>query len=545
MRRGFWSKIVDCLIFPRGFYKVYNMFFILACMILVYIFVYITGGTKYVYSHTMYIPIILASVSSGVKGGLIIGLIAGILLGPLMPLDTKTKETQEFLNWFYRLIVFLFVGLISGVAFNEFRKKTKQIINLVTHNQETKIPSINLLNSDLLYNKIDLTKIKYLVSLVINNHYNIINLFNRKYYIELVKGLYERVKELLPSESLIFQSETNRFWLCLTCSDINSFVDRLLQSINQNFYINNIPVYVEISFGIAKYEQENIFKIFKNADTASLYANKLNLQYLEYNSELNKNSKNIELLGMFREALDSELLELYYQPKIDLKTNKPIGFEALLRWKHPEKGWISPGQIIPLVEETQLINPLTEWIFRRSLQTLTKLNDKNMSISINISAKNIHNPHFLKTIKLIMEEYNIDPRNVELELTESTIMENLSFSIELLQSLRNNHIQLSIDDFGTGYSSLAYLNQLPINIVKIDRSFISNIVEDEGAKSIVNSVINLVHKLGMKVVAEGVETYEIGQLLLNMNCDIAQGYFYAKPMSEESLFTWLQKNNSK
>lgn len=538
-----WNKIIDYLVFPKGLSKLYNVLIILILMTLVYLVVYITGGTKYVYSHTMYIPIILATISNGIVGGLIAGIIGGILLGPLMPLDTSTNETQDFINWLYRLIIYTFVGIISGLAFNEFKKKTRQIINLITHHQETNIPSINLLNSNTLIKELDLGKIQYLISIVVNNHDNIIDLFSRKHFTELVKNIYQRIKFITPNESWIFQSETNRFWLCMSSNNIDLFIEKLLTALNDNFYINDIPIYVEISIGIVKYKQSDLLKEFKNADTASFYARKFNLQYLIYDPKLYKNSHNIELLGMFRDALYKEQIEIYYQPKIELKTQKTIGLEALLRWKHPELGWISPGKIIPLVEETHLINPLTEFVMKYSLQTLQKLKNKDISISINISAKNLQHPNFVKKICKLISEYNINPKKVELELTESTIMENISINKAILCKLREKDIQLSIDDFGTGYSSLAYISQLPIDIVKIDRDFINDLTKDDESQKIVKAIIDLVHNLGMKVLAEGVETQEIDTLLLEMNCDMAQGYYYAKPMNEEALLLWLEENN--
>ena len=264
----------------------------------------------------MYIPIILATISNGLIGGLIAGMIGGILLGPLMPLDTFTKEAQEFLNWFYRLVIFTFVGIISGLAFNEFKKKTKQIINLITHHQETNIPSINLLNSNTLIKELDLGKIKYLISIVVNNHDNIIDLFSRKHFTELIKNIYQRIKCITPNESWIFQSETNRFWLCILNQNIDEFMEKLLATLNQNFYINEIPIYVEISIGIVKYKQSDLLKEFKNADSASFYALKFNLLYLLYDPWLYKNSHNIELLGMFHEALYNEQLEIFINQKL-------------------------------------------------------------------------------------------------------------------------------------------------------------------------------------------------------------------------------------
>lgn len=536
------EKLINHIMFPKGIVKVYHLIFIILAIVIVYLFVLFTGGTKYVYSHTMYIPIILASISFGVTGGITVGLIAGILLGPLMPLDTITGEHQAFMNWFYRLIIFIVIGLISGLSFNAFRKSMQKIIKLVSFNQETDIPNVSLLNRYFLANKTD---IKYLLTVVINNNENIIDLFSRKHYIIVLTNLYQRIKAVLPKETQIFQAESNKLWICLASINIDYFIEKITSSLNDNFLIDNIPIYVEISIGIVKFEKHDLIEEFKNSDAASTYAHKLNLQYLYYNPKYTVVSKNIELLGQFRDALYKEQLEVYYQPKVDLLTNKPIGLEALLRWTHPEKGPIAPLDIIPLVEETHLINPLTDLVLKRSLQTLVELQYVGIytTVSVNVSAKNLHQPQFFASIIDLIKKHDVNPSSLELELTESVLMENINANSLILDELKRSQIRLSIDDYGTGYSSLSYLNQLPIKIVKIDKYFIMNMLNDDGLKNIVKSTIDLIHKLGMKVVAEGVESKLIAESLVKMNCDMGQGYYFAKPMNKKALFNWFLNNN--
>lgn len=235
---------------------------------------------------------------------------------------------------------------------------------------------------------------------------------------------------------------------------------------------------------------------------------------------------------------------LYYQPKIEIATNKTYGFEALVRWEHPEKGMISPGDFIPIVEETQLINPLTEWVLDKSLIKLKELheNDIKSSFAINISTKNLQNPRFLEKVVSIFEKHHMASSDIEFEITESALMGNPEKSRYLLDNLKNYNIILSIDDFGTGYSSLAYLSRLPVNNIKIDQYFIKNLTKDVGVRHIVKATIDLSHNIGLKVIAEGVENKEALDILKEFNCDYAQGYYFSKPFPDTQLLDWLNKN---
>ncbi len=544
MRTKFTRLFIKFFIQPRGINQSLNVLLLTVFMLLVYFFVYQFGGTKYVYTHTMYIPIIMASISFGVTGGVIVGIISGLLLGPLMPLDTINNEPQLLLNWLYRMVIFFIIGLISGISSYFFRKNNERIINLLTHNQETGLPNINIIDSITL-NKVNSDNVNLVMTVLVNNYENIISLLGRTLYVNLIKDINFRIKKIVTRDTKIIHADNNKLWIYLNNENNKSVSGQILASLNKTFFIDDIPLYVEFTFGsIYCNENLNLIDCFNRSDAAAKYAQKINIQHLVYNRNYIKNNSNIELLGMFREALNSDQLSLYYQPKMDLRTNKPIGLEALIRWKNSNRGVISPTEFVPLVEKTQLITPLTEWVLKKALNTLKKFQEKQIhtTISINISTKDLHYSKFFDNVIKIINDHGIEPKNVELEITESALMENPEISIYLLQKLKDHQIGLSIDDYGKGYSSLSYLSNFPVNTVKIDQYFIKEMLEDKGVNHIVKSTIDLVHNLGIKVLAEGVETEEIAKSLIEMGCDMAQGYYFAKPMKTTEVMEWYQSN---
>jgi len=540
--KGKYAKIINYLLYPKGYAIAINVFIIALLSFFVYLFVYCTGGTKYVYTHSSYLPVIFASVVFGVKGGFITGIICGVLLGPLMPLDTKTGEVQETLNWVFRMGVFVIVGVFSGLMANVFRYNTKRIIDYLTHNQETGIPNISALTKNYLIKEtLDDENTQLAFSILINKYENIIEVISRDHYNDLINQIYHNLRSNLPQETQIIQSATDKIWVAIKDPNIEEYINKILTTLNVSYYINNIPLFVTFSIGVCRHQNYySLIDTFKNADMSARRAQKYNVPYLIFQNEHIESFRNIELLGMFRNALYQEELNLHYQPKICLKTNKPIGIEALLRWNHPKHGEIKPLEIIPLIEETELINTLTYWVLKRSLDTVSNLSklDIKMKISLNISPKNLMDKNFIDRLIDLVDHYNIDNECIEFEITESALIENLDLCAKLLKHIKDYRIGLSIDDFGIGYSSLSYLSNLPVDIVKIDRFFINQMTKEKAVRHIVHSTIELVHDLGMKVVAEGVENQEQLEILKGMNCDYVQGYLYAKPMNETDLINW-------
>lgn len=222
----------------------------------------------------------------------------------------------------------------------------------------------------------------------------------------------------------------------------------------------------------------------------------------------------------------------------------PTGLEALIRWQHPNRGLIMPDNFIPLVEQTQLIHLLTDWVIKKAIEKNTILHERQlkMQISVNVSVKNLLDPEFINRVNKIIDEYKASPIDIEFEITESMLMSNPDEIKKILEKMKKRGHLISIDDFGTGYSSLAYLSQFPIDIVKIDRYFIQDLNHNESTRQIVESTINLAHNLGFKVVAEGVEDEEILNYLRQYGCDYGQGYYFAKPLRDQEIDDWYNKH---
>jgi len=244
-------------------------------------------------------------------------------------------------------------------------------------------------------------------------------------------------------------------------------------------------------------------------------------------------------------AINDDQLELYYQPQILMATKVLYGVEALVRWRHPVHGLIYPDKFIPLSERTGLIEPLTEKVLNIAcLQSFTwQKKGYKIKISVNVSAQNITSLTLPEQLHSLIDKYQIDPSMLVLEVTESALMGNISTSLDILTRLRMKGFPLSIDDFGTGFSSLSHLHKIPFTELKIDQSFIFNLIEDSDSYAIVETCVMLGHKLDMEVVAEGVESAAIWDVLLAMECNIAQGYFIAKPIPAGEFIHWLENSD--
>lgn len=516
---------------------------------LIYLFVYETGGIKYVFSHTMYLPIIFAGIFWGFKGGALIGIIGGLMLGPIMPIDTITGEKQQLINWIYRTIYFFIVGGTVG-TFSDFLKEyIKKIHYISTHNSETGLYNMVSLNldkvvSDFLEKK---TKINVLSISWINID-EIINNFGIRICVSVIKELNERMKNIFSEDKFIFiHSDISKYYALIECDQPRLCLNQIDRLISEPFLINNIPFYAEFAVGLAEYDKsDSDLNPFQKANMATLYAKKSGVSssiFNDVNIKITKN--NLILLGEFPAAIQNNQTILYYQPKIDLHTKKTIGMEALIRWNHPEKGMICPADFIPLVEESNLIHPLTDFVLNESLSKLHEFNENGYypTISINISPKNIANPSFLDRVALILDQHDVKKECIEFEITESSLMFNPEKVNLILRCFKNHNIKLSIDDFGTGYSSLSYLSRFPIDIIKLDQFFIRQLSLMKGTYYIVESAINLAHNLGLKIIAEGIEDTETEKMLIDMGCDMGQGYLYSKPLNDQDISSWIEKNN--
>lgn len=334
--------------------------------------------------------------------------------------------------------------------------------------------------------------------------------------------------------------------------EVSGIAQRLLNSISQPLILNKHEIIVTASVGISIYpsDGQEAAVLLKNANTAvsrAKVAGKNTYQF--FTTEMNQAAlKRLILENQLRRVLEREELCLFYQPQIALSTGQLVGMEALLRWQHPEAGLLSPGQFVSVAEEMNLIIPIGEWVLRTACyqtQAWQAAGLLPIRISINVSSRQFKPIYWLQTIKNVLQESQLAPHYLELELTESVLMEehndNNNSIVAVLTELRTMGVQIAIDDFGTGYSSLSYLKRLPVNTLKIDRSFIQDINSNRDDAAIITAIIALAHSLHLSVVAEGVENREQLMFLQSRQCEIVQGYLLSKPLSQEEMTKLLQR----
>ena len=265
-----------------------------------------------------------------------------------------------------------------------------------------------------------------------------------------------------------------------------------------------------------------------------------------YSSELDPYSvRRLTLLGELRSAIDNQQLLLYYQPKVDLTTNRAVGVEALLRWKHPQHGLIPPGEFIPVAEQSDLIHNLTYWVMDEALLQchVWRQMGYTLNVAINLSPRNLHNPGFPIKVGGLLAKWAVPASGITLEITENAIMIDPERALKTLLRLNHMGVNLSIDDFGTGYSSLLYLKRLPVSQIKVDRSFVMDMTHDKDDAIIVQSTIDLGHNMNCQVVAEGVENKETLERLRRMGCDQIQGYYLSRPLPADEITAWFAQSN--
>jgi diguanylate cyclase (GGDEF)-like protein/PAS domain S-box-containing protein len=321
---------------------------------------------------------------------------------------------------------------------------------------------------------------------------------------------------------------------------------RLLPSVNLPHRIENSELHVSCSVGIAIYPDDGaeIGELMRNAD-AAMYQAKANGRNMAqfFTPDLNlRAQERMVLETSLRYALERGELCLHYQPRVDAKSGRVLGVEGLLRWNHPELGLVSPAHFIPIAEETGLIVPIGAWVIGEACRQYAEWRDAGLAelcISINLSGIQLRKPGLLETLAANLERYAMPPHNLELELTETILMDSVESTLKQLQSFKELGVQLSIDDFGTGYSSLNYLKRFPIDKLKIDRSFVHAMLGDATALAITKVIIGLGHTLGLKVVAEGVELDAEAGTLRTAQCDELQGFHLAQPMPAAQLQAWL------
>ena len=361
---------------------------------------------------------------------------------------------------------------------------------------------------------------------------------------KILKTIVRRLKNSLGPNDFIARVGGDEFVIVAPFenrTEVFRSSERLLSLFNDPFVMKGYEFHITVSVGVALHPDDDSIpeELLFKANTAMSYAKKSGKnQFVIYSKNLESDAhERIVLEASFRKALDSDELILYYQPKIDIKTGRIIGVEALVRWQHLERGLMLPAEFIPMAEETGLISQLDEWVLRKACEQNKKWLDSGLppiSVAVNLSSVQFASPKLEGLIETILKETGLKPEYLELEITETMAM-NVDYAIPTLNRLDALGVKISLDDFGTGFSSMNYLTKFTIDRLKIDRSFIWNIDKSASDSNIVVTIIRLAHSLGLKVIAEGVEDNKQLQFLDNHGCDEVQGFFYSKPVPAEGI----------
>jgi diguanylate cyclase (GGDEF)-like protein/PAS domain S-box-containing protein len=371
----------------------------------------------------------------------------------------------------------------------------------------------------------------------------------------IIRQLAQRLGDVLGEPERVARLRGEEFGVLLPGSDValaRHIGHKILGLLEQPFMVQNLPIEIGAGVGIAaapEHGQEADI-LLRRADLAVQEAKRLASGCVVYSAECDPyDPLRLALLGELRRAIESDQLVLFYQPKLDLKTGTVVGAEALLRWRHPKRGLVPPGEFIPLAEQAGVIKPLTWWVLGEAVKQCRawEREDLGLDVAVNLSARSLHDPQLLERIADLLSDHDVPPRRLQLEVTESAVMTDPTRAKEILGQLSAFGVGVSIDDFGTGYSSLTSLLELPVSEIKIDKSFVIG-MKGNGSpakanasasnRAIVRSTSDLGHSLGLRVVAEGVEDEPALDLLRSYGCDLAQGYYIARPMAAEAFAPW-------
>src|SRR4051812_12962375 len=367
----------------------------------------------------------------------------------------------------------------------------------------------------------------------------------------LLQRIASRLDSVLRNTATVARLGGDEFAILLTDAgdrqQVVPVVRRILKVLEEPVVVGGLALQVEASIGIAMFPEHGrtVDAVMRAADVA-MYGTKEQRSgyefYDEQRHEHRHDAGRLALIGELRRAMDETELVLFYQPKVALRDGKVKGVEALARWHHPERGLLSPDEFIPLAERSNLLRPMTLYLIDTALRQANSWRSKGfeISVAVNLSMQNMLDLRLPNDLARLLTSWRLPAGSLELEITESTIMADHRRATTILSRLSKMGVRLSIDDFGTGYSSLAYLQELPVDAIKIDKSFVMEMHEDAGNATIVQSTVDLGHNLGLEVVAEGVETVESYNTLARLGCDYAQGYFLSRPLSPEKMSLWLE-----
>ena len=454
----------------------------------------------------------------------------------------KTRETQDLIDAFTEM---------SHQVF----KRQDELEYQATHDSLTGLPNRMMLHQRLDYHLLIASRERQsliFMMMDLNRFKEINDTLGHHIGDNLLVQVGERISQLLRSVDTIARLGGDEFAILLpnTNHDQAAHVSNTInKALAEPFNVNDYELQVSGSIGIAEFPSDGTDSntLMQHADVAMYISKREKSGHHFYSASEDSHSiDRLSLASDLKAAIENDQLELHYQPKYQMTSKQIIGAEALLRWQHPELGHISPETIVEMAEETGIIDDLSHWVIQNAIAFCGKHASLGYTgaIAVNLSVHNLRDPELIPKIESYLEQHKVDSSRINIEITESAVMTHPEKSIQALKKLHQLGVKLSVDDFGTGFSSLAYLKLLPVVELKIDKSFIMDMEDDESDRLIVHSIIELGHNLGLEVVAEGIENENCWNMLREMNCDMAQGYFMSRPLDSNTFTRLLQTSSN-
>lgn len=459
-----------------------------------------------------------------------------------------------FLTFWLTIWVALF---ISALITKRFEQSNERLKHLATHDMLTGLPNRaylyeyapSFLNSENIKKHQNLDTLCAIYVIDLDKFKDINDTMGHLVGDELLKAISKRLCNLKEKNSQVMRYGGDEF--VVWCDDLNendaiSLAEDIVLLCRQPIKVNNYVFETSVSVGVSYYPAsgQQLDELLKNADIAMYQAKKHRLGFQVFQQELFTRSEfRVNLRGQLNTALEQHQFILHYQPKVKLSNGDTVGVEALVRWQHPKKGILAPNMFIDIVEQSMFVHEFTRYILLKAIIQCREWLDNGieLSIAVNISPYNLMDPELVSYLSDLLKHYNISPTLIEIELTENASMVNIDKTREVFSQLKELGVKLSIDDFGTGMSSLAYIKHLNVDYIKIDRSFIIDVVTDSRDEAVISSLLVLCQKLNKVTIVEGLETIEQANKLASLGCNLAQGYLYSKPLPATEVINFLNK----
>lgn len=510
--------------------------------------VYATGGTGYAYPYVMFVPILIAAAVFELPGAIVTAMLAGVALGPYMPLDVVRHIDQSTANWLTRLAFFAGIGAVAGALFGQLRREAADRDLAARHDARSGLPNQVALEDALAGAIARIPHAHDRVSLLLVRAVDlaeVLEAVGADAGDDIVRVLARRFRERANvGGDAMFRFSASELALVVTGTDddgLGRLAGELQVAAESGLVVRDVPIRIELAAGIVSTTRatEGPYELIRRARIALFAAREREQDHCFYSWRFERRTaETIRLITRLADALEAEEFELHYQPKMRVDDRTIFGVEALIRWRDPEHGIVPPMQFMPKVEQTRLIQPVTRFVVHENARFLAA--HEGLYVSFNLSMRNLYDAALIGELVELVGDGGIDPRRLEVEITETALMRQPEAALQALERLHRADIAVSIDDFGTGHASFEYLRRFPVTGMKIDRVFLGEADTDARTRSLLGSMIAVGHSLGLEVTAEGVEREAVLDTLAGLRCNCFQGYWLSPPLPEDALFEWLR-----